>query len=199
MALSCSNAGALDYAGHLCCMLDDCGTDDLIYIQSYGATALLAFDMKQKQWKWSAKCPLRHRPLFSRRTPGSGGQELPGVRSSELDAANEGRIYVSAGGLARVLDAYRAQFQGDFRLFLACRAEEVRCDGLLLLLTFVARREAVPSVHDCHLWDLLAAAVEGMAAEGLVDACRLDSFEAPYYRPCPDELTEAIREEAPLR
>lgn len=34
------------------------GTDDLVYIQSYGATALLAFDMKLKKWKWSAKCPV---------------------------------------------------------------------------------------------------------------------------------------------
>ncbi|KAF0908431.1 hypothetical protein E2562_025405 [Oryza meyeriana var. granulata] len=110
------------------------------------------------------------------------------------DAMNEGRMYVSAGRPARVLDAYRVQFQGDFRLFLACRAEEVRHGGLLLL-TFVARREAVPSAHDCHLWDLLAAAVEGMAAEGLVDARRLDSFDAPYYGPCPEELTEAIRKE----
>lgn len=37
------------------------GTDDLVYIQSYGATALLAFDTKQKQWKWSAKCPVSKR------------------------------------------------------------------------------------------------------------------------------------------
>lgn len=37
------------------------GTDDLVYIQSYGATALLAFDMKLKQWKWSAKCPVSKR------------------------------------------------------------------------------------------------------------------------------------------
>ncbi|KAF0926344.1 hypothetical protein E2562_023067 [Oryza meyeriana var. granulata] len=90
--------------------------------------------------------------------------------------------------------AYRVQFQGDFHLFLACRAEEVR-RGDLLLLTFVARREAVPLAHDCHLWDLLAAAVEGMAAEGLVDTHRLDSFDTPYYRPCLEEFTEAIREE----
>ncbi|XP_029119676.1 F-box/kelch-repeat protein At3g61590 [Elaeis guineensis] len=37
------------------------GTDDLIYIQSYGATALLVFDMSQKQWKWSVKCPVTKR------------------------------------------------------------------------------------------------------------------------------------------
>uniref|UniRef100_A0A0E0KXF2 Jasmonate O-methyltransferase n=1 Tax=Oryza punctata TaxID=4537 RepID=A0A0E0KXF2_ORYPU len=109
-------------------------------------------------------------------------------------APNEGRMYVSAtaGGASRsrVLDAYRAQFQADFRLFLACRAEEVRRGGLLLL-TFVARREAVPSPHDCHLWDLLAEALL------VVDDARrkLDSFDAPFYGPCPEELTEAIREE----
>ncbi|XXG89929.1 hypothetical protein AAC387_Pa12g1815 [Persea americana] len=34
------------------------GTDDLIYIQSYGAPALLVFDLNQKQWKWSQKCPV---------------------------------------------------------------------------------------------------------------------------------------------
>ncbi|KAF3792811.1 F-box/kelch-repeat protein [Nymphaea thermarum] len=35
------------------------GTDDLIYIQSYGAPALLAFDISQKQWKWAQKCPVK--------------------------------------------------------------------------------------------------------------------------------------------
>ncbi|MBA0826596.1 hypothetical protein Goarm_011427 [Gossypium armourianum] len=34
------------------------GTDNLIYIQSYGAPALLVFDMNQKIWKWSLKCPV---------------------------------------------------------------------------------------------------------------------------------------------
>ncbi|KAJ8621676.1 hypothetical protein MRB53_030205 [Persea americana] len=37
------------------------GTDDLIYIQSYGAPALLVFDMNQKQWKWAQKCPVTKR------------------------------------------------------------------------------------------------------------------------------------------
>ncbi|XP_050203359.1 F-box/kelch-repeat protein At3g61590 [Mercurialis annua] len=37
------------------------GTDELIYIQSYGAPALLVFDMNLKQWKWSQKCPVTKR------------------------------------------------------------------------------------------------------------------------------------------
>ena len=44
------------------------GTDDLIFIQSYGAPALLVFDMQKNQWKWSQKCPVTKRfplQLFS--------------------------------------------------------------------------------------------------------------------------------------
>ncbi|CAN6443887.1 unnamed protein product [Victoria cruziana] len=37
------------------------GTDDLVYIQSYGAPALLTFDMSQRQWKWAQKCPVNKR------------------------------------------------------------------------------------------------------------------------------------------
>ncbi|XP_027115336.1 F-box/kelch-repeat protein At3g61590-like [Coffea arabica] len=37
------------------------GTDDLIYIQSYGAPALLVFDVNQKQWRWAQKCPVTKR------------------------------------------------------------------------------------------------------------------------------------------
>lgn len=34
------------------------GTDDLIYIHSYGGPALLVYDMNNRQWKWSQKCPV---------------------------------------------------------------------------------------------------------------------------------------------
>ncbi|GFP95133.1 F-box/kelch-repeat protein at3g61590 [Phtheirospermum japonicum] len=34
------------------------GTDDLIYIHSYGSPALLIFDVELKKWKWSSKCPV---------------------------------------------------------------------------------------------------------------------------------------------
>ncbi|CAL9773215.1 unnamed protein product [Musa acuminata subsp. burmannicoides] len=37
------------------------GTDDLIYIQSFGSPALLTFDMSLKQWRWSAKSPVTKR------------------------------------------------------------------------------------------------------------------------------------------
>ncbi|XP_014515366.1 F-box/kelch-repeat protein At3g61590 [Vigna radiata var. radiata] len=37
------------------------GTDDQIYIQSYGSPALLTFDLNLRQWKWSQKCPVSKR------------------------------------------------------------------------------------------------------------------------------------------
>ncbi|XP_074272894.1 F-box/kelch-repeat protein At3g61590-like [Silene latifolia] len=37
------------------------GIEDVIYIQSYGAPALLLFDMNHKQWRWSQKCPVTKR------------------------------------------------------------------------------------------------------------------------------------------
>ncbi|KAI0524231.1 hypothetical protein KFK09_003595 [Dendrobium nobile] len=44
------------------------GAEDLIFIQCYGAPALLIFDMSHKQWKWSLRCPVTKRfalQLFS--------------------------------------------------------------------------------------------------------------------------------------
>ena len=107
---------------------------------------------------------------------------------------NRGRVHVSESGPAAVLDAYRAQFHADFLAFLSCRAAETRARGLLLL-TFVGRRAARPTAHDCYLWDLLADALMDMAAAGLVDEERVHSFNAPYYAPCPDDLARVIAEE----
>nr|CAB3464213.1 unnamed protein product [Digitaria exilis] len=107
---------------------------------------------------------------------------------------NRGRVYVSEAGPAAVLDAYRAQFDADFLAFLSCRAAETRPRGVLLL-TFVARRGARPTAHDCYLWDLLADALMGMAAAGLVDEGKVHSFDAPYYAPCPDDLARVVAKE----
>lgn len=34
------------------------GTGDLIYIQAYGSPQLLLYDMAQRSWRWSQKCPM---------------------------------------------------------------------------------------------------------------------------------------------
>ncbi|CAN6336554.1 unnamed protein product [Urochloa humidicola] len=114
--------------------------------------------------------------------------------SMATEHLNRGRVYVSAASPESVLDAYRAQFDADFLSFLGCRAAETRPRGVLLL-TFVARRAARPAAHDCYLWDLLADALMGMAAAGLVDEALVHAFNAPYYAPCPDDLAGAVAKE----
>ncbi|KAG2616933.1 hypothetical protein PVAP13_3NG177363 [Panicum virgatum] len=89
---------------------------------------------------------------------------------------------------------FLSKFHADFLALLSCRAAETRARGLLLL-TFVGRRAARPTAHDCYLWDLLADALMDMAAAGLVDEERVHSFNAPYYAPCPDDLARVIAEE----
>lgn len=107
---------------------------------------------------------------------------------------NRGRVYVSESGPAAVLDAYRSQFHADFLAFLSCRADEMRPRGLLIL-TFVARRTARPTAHDCYLWDFLADALMDMAADGLVDEEQVHAFNVPFYGPCLDDLAKVIARE----
>lgn len=111
-----------------------------------------------------------------------------------MEHPNRGRFYVSESGPAAVLDAYRSQFHADFLAFLSCRAAEMRPRGLLLL-TFVARRTARPTKHDCYLWDLLADALMDMAAAGLVHEDQVHAFNTPFYGPCPDDLARVIAKE----
>jgi len=44
--------------GELDDVLASSGTEDLIYIQSFGSPLLLTFDMTHKQWRWSVRCPV---------------------------------------------------------------------------------------------------------------------------------------------
>ena len=107
---------------------------------------------------------------------------------------SRGRVYMSAGCPAAVLDAYRAQLETDFSAFLRCRAAEMRPRGLLLL-TFVARRTTSPTEHDCYLWDVLAAALMDLAAAGLIDEEQVHAFNLPIYTPCPDDLLDVVSKE----
>ncbi|KAF8762130.1 hypothetical protein HU200_009672 [Digitaria exilis] len=106
-------------------------------------------------------------------------------KAPAMEVTNRGRVYVSVESPAAVKDAYRAQFEADFSTFLGCR----------LLLTFVARRTAAPTAHDCYLWDVLADALMAMAAAGLIDEEQVHGFNVPFYAACPDELVEVVSNE----
>lgn len=118
----------------------------------------------------------------------------------ELDEAtdtplNKGSIYVSKKSPRCVLNAYLLQFQTDFSLFLRCRSEEIVSGGRMVL-SFMGRTSADPTSEECcRQWDLLAQALNEMVNEGLVEEERVDSFNAPYYAPSPEEIMGEIEKE----
>ncbi|KAF5740785.1 jasmonate O-methyltransferase-like [Tripterygium wilfordii] len=117
-----------------------------------------------------------------------------GLMTSE-GAKNKGKMYISKSSPQCVLDEYSSQFQKDFSLFLRSRAEET-VQGGRMALSFMGRRTIDPTTEEsCHHWELLSRALMSMVSEGLVEEEKLDSFNTPYYAPCPEELELEIQRE----
>ncbi|CAL1375779.1 unnamed protein product [Linum trigynum] len=108
---------------------------------------------------------------------------------------NKGNIYMAGNSPPRVLEAYYAQFQRDFSLFLRCRAAEVVAGGRMVL-TFLGRRsEEASSKECCYIWELMSMALNQMASEGLIDQKKLDGFNIPQYTPSPLEVEAEVLKE----
>ncbi|GMN28917.1 hypothetical protein TIFTF001_046279 [Ficus carica] len=122
-------------------------------------------------------------------------QVPPGLESNAGTALNKGKIYLSKSSPQCVLEAYSKQFQEDFSLFLRCRSEEIVAGGRMVL-SFMGRSSEDPTTEDsCYQWELLALALMTMVYEGLVEEEKVDSFNAPYYAPCPEELKVEVEKE----
>lgn len=122
--------------------------------------------------------------------------QVPASLDSKASTAlNKGKIYISKSSPQCVLDAYSLQFQNDFSLFLKSRAEEV-VPGGRMVLSFMGRPTSDPtSEQSCYHWELMAHALMSMVLEGLVKEEKVDSFNAPYYAPCAEELNLEIQKQ----
>ncbi|KAA8520359.1 hypothetical protein F0562_014615 [Nyssa sinensis] len=108
---------------------------------------------------------------------------------------NKGNIYMSKTSPRHVLEAYLKQFQKDFSSFLSLRSEEIIPNGRMVL-TIISRSIADPTCKDCcWYWELLAKSLLDMAAEGLLDETKVDSFNLPLYTPYKDEVKDIIQKE----
>ncbi|KAM1223574.1 hypothetical protein ACFX10_042431 [Malus domestica] len=105
-------------------------------------------------------------------------------------------MYISKTSPQYVLDAYSLQFHKDFLLFLKSRAEEI-VGGGRMVLSLLGRSSADPSTQEsCYVqWELLAHALMRMVSEGLIEAERVDSFNAPFYAPSEEELKLVLENE----
>lgn len=110
-------------------------------------------------------------------------------------ALNKGNIYISKTSPPVVREAYLAQFQEDFTMFLKSRSEEVvPCGSAVLILH--GRKSPDPSTKECcATWDLIAEAIAALVSEGIMEAEQLDSFNVPYYTPSPKEVQDVVERE----
>ncbi|KAI5353832.1 hypothetical protein L3X38_006726 [Prunus dulcis] len=123
-------------------------------------------------------------------------QVPPGLDSKAAgEALNKGKIYISKTSPQCVLDSYALQFHNDFSLFLKSRSEEMFGGGRMVL-SLMGRPSYDPTTPaSCYQWELLAHALMTLVSEGLIAEEKVDSFNAPYYAPCEEELSLALKKE----
>ncbi|KAL2318777.1 hypothetical protein Fmac_032653 [Flemingia macrophylla] len=110
-------------------------------------------------------------------------------------ALNKGKIYISKSSPECVLDAYSEQFKSDFSVFLASRSQEIVAGGRMVL-SLLGRESVDPTTaNGCYQWELLAHTLMTMVSEGLIEEEKVDSFDAPYYAPCLEEVKSEIEKE----
>ncbi|XP_054792748.1 probable jasmonic acid carboxyl methyltransferase 2 [Prosopis cineraria] len=108
---------------------------------------------------------------------------------------NKGKIYISESSPRSVVEAYSRQFQNDFTVFLKSRSREMVRGGRMVL-SLIGRDSIDPTTpHSCYQWELLAQALMSLVSQGLIEEEKVDSFDAPYYAPCMQELKLAVLKE----
>ncbi|TVU29667.1 hypothetical protein EJB05_21244, partial [Eragrostis curvula] len=108
------------------------------------------------------------------------------------ELVNRGNICAGRTSSPAVNDAYARQFCRGLTLFLKSRAKEVVAGGWLLA-SFKGRsaRDMSSAFNEDYPTDILNI----MAARGLVDAARLESYNIPMYDPCAEEVREIVAAE----
>ncbi|TVU29664.1 hypothetical protein EJB05_21241, partial [Eragrostis curvula] len=106
-------------------------------------------------------------------------QVPPELTTGEL--VNKGNICAGQTSSPSVNDAYSRQFSRDVTLFLSSRAVEMVAGGWVLIALMGRTANEPPN-------DVL----NDMAARGLVDAAKLDSYNIPVYKPRAEEMREIV-------
>ncbi|KAI9125403.1 hypothetical protein K1719_004019 [Acacia pycnantha] len=109
---------------------------------------------------------------------------------------NKGNVCMTSTSPSNVCDAYYHQFQRDFSLFLKCRAQELVEGGHMVLTLLGRRSNNDPSLNkSCHIWDIVAEALNDMVLEGKIKEDEMDSFNVPFYTPSSSELKLEVEKE----
>lgn len=118
-----------------------------------------------------------------------------GLETKSGTHLNKEKLYISKGSSASVIEAYQRQFHEDFSMFLRSRAKEMVIKGRMVL-SLMGRLSPNPCADEaCYQWELLAQALMSLALDGVVKKEMIDSFNAPYYAPSPEEVKFLVEKE----
>ncbi|PON82300.1 SAM dependent carboxyl methyltransferase [Trema orientale] len=114
------------------------------------------------------------------------------ILNKNSSAWNKGRIHYS-NSAEEVVRAYEAQFAEDIQWFLHCRAQEIVCGGLMVLIipgrpNETPHSQTLPSL----IFELLGTCLMDMANKGIVSGEKVDCFNIPIYYMSPQELEIAV-------
>lgn len=108
---------------------------------------------------------------------------------------NKGNIYISRTSPPAVSRLYLEQFKRDFSSFLKLRSQELVSGGQMVL-SFLGRKSCDPSKAEvCHLWGLVADALNSMVQEGLLEEEKVNTFNMPFYAASKEEMQQVIQSE----
>ncbi|XP_028771262.1 salicylate carboxymethyltransferase-like [Neltuma alba] len=108
---------------------------------------------------------------------------------------NKGNVCMTRTSPLNVCNSYYHQFQRDFSMFLKYRAQEV-VEGGHMVLTLLGRSSGDPSMEkSCHIWDIVAEALNQMVLERIIKEDQMDSFNVPFYTPSASELESEVKKE----
>ncbi|XP_039146645.1 S-adenosyl-L-methionine:benzoic acid/salicylic acid carboxyl methyltransferase 3-like [Dioscorea cayenensis subsp. rotundata] len=108
---------------------------------------------------------------------------------------NKGNIYISRTSPPIVSRLYLEQFKRDFSSFLKLRSQEL-VNGGQMVLSFLGRKSSDPSKAEvCHLWGLVADALNSMVQEGVLEEEKVNTFNMPFYAASKEEVQQVIQSE----
>uniref|UniRef100_A0A3N7F632 Uncharacterized protein n=1 Tax=Populus trichocarpa TaxID=3694 RepID=A0A3N7F632_POPTR len=119
----------------------------------------------------------------------------PSLYDKQGKPINKGSIHISESSPPLVSQAYYAQFQEDFSLFLRSRSEELTTGGRMVLIMLGRIGPDHVDRGNSFYWELLSRSLAILATQGEIEKEDIDSYDVHFYAPTKDEMEAEIRRE----
>ncbi|KAF9678280.1 hypothetical protein SADUNF_Sadunf07G0018500 [Salix dunnii] len=122
-------------------------------------------------------------------------QVPPSLYDKQGKPINKGSVHISESSPPLVSQAYYAQFQEDFSLFLRSRSEELTAGGRMVLIMLGRIGPDHVDRGNSFYWELLSRSLAILATQGEIKREDIDSYDVHFYAPTKDEMEAEIRRE----